>query len=141
MSASHHKSTQVHARPGLTESQVDASCRLNACGPCDGLASHTGGSRNTLLATENGDDRRPDWSLVSYAVITVYTLRWYPCLDVNFTYLLIFFRQNALLATISEKDANIALLELSPTAGSDAEVRKFKAEKDKLVNELKEQVT
>lgn len=51
-----------------------------------------------------------------------------------------FCRQNALLATISEKDANIALLELSPTAGSDAEVRKFKAEKDKLVNELKEQV-
>lgn len=51
-----------------------------------------------------------------------------------------FSRQNALLATISEKDANIALLELSPTAGSDAEVRKFKAEKDKLVNELKEQV-
>lgn len=48
-------------------------------------------------------------------------------------------RQNALLATISEKDANIALLELSPTVGSDAEVRKFKAEKDKLVNELKEQ--
>lgn len=52
----------------------------------------------------------------------------------------LFCRQNALLATISEKDANIALLELSPTAGSDAEVRKFKAEKDKLVNELKEQV-
>lgn len=51
-----------------------------------------------------------------------------------------FFRQNALLATISEKDANIALLELSPTVGSDTEVRKFKAEKDKLVNELKEQV-
>lgn len=50
------------------------------------------------------------------------------------------FRQNALLATISEKDANIALLELSPTVGSDVEVRKFKAEKDKLVNELKEQV-
>lgn len=48
-------------------------------------------------------------------------------------------RQNALLATISEKDANIALLELSPTVGSDVEVRKFKAEKDKLVNELKEQ--
>ena len=51
-----------------------------------------------------------------------------------------FFRQNALLATISDKDANIALLELSPTVGSDTEVRKFKAEKDKLVNELKEQV-
>ena len=51
------------------------------------------------------------------------------------------FRQNALLATISEKDANIALLELSPTVGSDDEVKKFKAEKDKLVNELKEQVT
>ena len=51
------------------------------------------------------------------------------------------FRQNALLATISEKDANIALLELSPTVGSDDEVRNFKAEKDKLVNELKEQVT
>ena len=50
------------------------------------------------------------------------------------------FRQNALLATISEKDANIALLELSPTVGSDDEVKKFKAEKDKLVNELKEQV-
>ncbi|XP_015760744.1 PREDICTED: ELKS/Rab6-interacting/CAST family member 1-like [Acropora digitifera] len=48
-------------------------------------------------------------------------------------------RQNALLATISEKDANIALLELSPTVGSDDEVKKFKAEKDKLVNELKEQ--
>ena len=45
-----------------------------------------------------------------------------------------------MLATISEKDANIALLELSPTVGSDVEVRKFKAEKDKLVNELKEQV-
>ena len=55
--------------------------------------------------------------------------------------LLNLFRQNALLATISEKDANIALLELSPTVGSDDEVRKFKAEKDKLVNELKEQVT
>ena len=54
--------------------------------------------------------------------------------------MLLHFRQNALLATISEKDANIALLELSPTVGSDVEVRKFKAEKDKLVNELKEQV-
>ena len=50
------------------------------------------------------------------------------------------FRQNALLATISEKDANIALLELSPTASSDEEVKKFKAEKDTLVKELKEQV-
>lgn len=48
-------------------------------------------------------------------------------------------RQNALLATISEKDANIALLELSPTASSDEEVKKFKAEKDTLVKELKEQ--
>ena len=49
-------------------------------------------------------------------------------------------RQNALLATISEKDANIALLELSPTSGSDREVRQLKAEKDELVTELKEQV-
>lgn len=67
---------------------------------------------------------------------------WYLWLDwiLNIYFEFFFSRQNALLATISEKDANIALLELSPTAGSDAEVRKFKAEKDKLVNELKEQV-
>ena len=49
-------------------------------------------------------------------------------------------RQNALLATISEKDANIALLELSPTTSSEREVKQLKAEKDELVTELKEQV-
>ncbi|KAK3722298.1 hypothetical protein QZH41_017751, partial [Actinostola sp. cb2023] len=48
-------------------------------------------------------------------------------------------RQNALLATISEKDANIALLELTPTRNSENEVVIFKREKDKLVNELKDQ--
>ncbi|XP_032235245.2 ELKS/Rab6-interacting/CAST family member 1 isoform X2 [Nematostella vectensis] len=49
-------------------------------------------------------------------------------------------RQNALLATISEKDANIALLEIGPTKNSEQEVAILKREKDKLVTELKDQV-
>ena len=52
-----------------------------------------------------------------------------------------FSRQTALLAAISEKDANIALLELqSSSKGRKQEIKQLKQEKDKLVSELKEQV-
>ena len=66
-------------------------------------------------------------------VVTLFECEFHLFIDI--------FQTKCVTCRISEKDANIALLELSPTAGSDAEVRKFKAEKDKLVNELKEQVT
>ena len=52
----------------------------------------------------------------------------------------VLFRQNALLATISEKDTNIAILEQNPTVQSEQEVRKLKAEKDHLVDQLKQLV-
>eukprot|EP00794_Sanderia_malayensis_P007219 gene7219-8027_t len=49
-------------------------------------------------------------------------------------------KQTALLSAISEKDANIALLELqSSSKGRKQEIKQLKQEKDKLVNELKEQ--
>lgn len=47
-------------------------------------------------------------------------------------------KQNALLATISEKDANVAILEQNPTIQGEQEVRKLKAEKDHLVDQLKQ---
>lgn len=43
-----------------------------------------------------------------------------------------------LFVIILEKDVNIVLFELLFIVGSDVEVRKFKVEKDKLVNEFKE---
>ena len=49
-------------------------------------------------------------------------------------------RQNALLATISEKDTNIAILEQNPTIKGEQEVRKLKGEKDHLVDQLKQLV-
>lgn len=49
-------------------------------------------------------------------------------------------RQNALLATISEKDTNIAILEQNPTIQGEQEVRKLKGEKDHLVDQLKQLV-
>ena len=50
-------------------------------------------------------------------------------------------RQTALLAAISEKDSNIALLELQSSSKSrKQEIKQCKSEKDKLVNELKLQV-
>lgn len=52
-----------------------------------------------------------------------------------------FFRQEALLAAISEKDANIALLELSSSKKkTQDEVAALKREKDRLVQQLKQQV-
>lgn len=52
-----------------------------------------------------------------------------------------FFRQEALLAAISEKDANIALLELSSSKKkTQEEVAALKREKDRLVQQLKQQV-
>lgn len=52
-----------------------------------------------------------------------------------------FHRQTALLAAISEKDSNIALLELQSSSKSrKQEIKQCKSEKDKLVNELKLQV-
>ena len=50
------------------------------------------------------------------------------------------FRQNALLATISEKDANVAILEQNPTVQGEQEVRKLKTDKDHLVDQLKQLV-
>lgn len=52
-------------------------------------------------------------------------------------------RQEALLAAISEKDANIALLELSSSKKkkTQEEVAALKREKDSLVQQLKQQVT
>ena len=50
-------------------------------------------------------------------------------------------RQEALLAAISEKDANIALLELSSSKKkTQEEVAALKREKDRLVQQLKHQV-
>lgn len=50
-------------------------------------------------------------------------------------------RQEALLAAISEKDANIALLELSSSKKkTQEEVAALKREKDRLVQQLKQQV-
>lgn len=51
-------------------------------------------------------------------------------------------RQEALLAAISEKDANIALLELSSSKKKKTqdEVSLLKREKDRLVQQLKQQV-
>lgn len=51
-------------------------------------------------------------------------------------------RQEALLAAISEKDANIALLELSSSKKkkTQEEVAALKREKDGLVHQLKQQV-
>lgn len=53
------------------------------------------------------------------------------------------FRQEALLAAISEKDANIALLELSSSKKkkTQEEVTSLKREKDRLVQQLKQQVS
>ena len=57
-------------------------------------------------------------------------------------YLHVFFRQEALLAAISEKDANIALLELSSSKKkTQDEVAALKREKDRLVQQLKQQVS
>lgn len=52
------------------------------------------------------------------------------------------YRQEALLAAISEKDANIALLELSSSKKKKTqdEVASLKREKDGLVHQLKQQV-
>lgn len=51
-------------------------------------------------------------------------------------------RQQALLAAISEKDANIALLELSSSnkKKTQEEVMSLKREKDRLMQQLKQQV-
>lgn len=59
-----------------------------------------------------------------------------------FLFFLILFRQEALLAAISEKDANIALLELSASKKkkTQEEVMALKREKDRLVHQLKQQV-
>ncbi|KAJ8016010.1 hypothetical protein DPEC_G00002680 [Dallia pectoralis] len=52
-------------------------------------------------------------------------------------------QQQALLAAISEKDANIALLELSSSKRkkSQDEVMALKREKDRLMHQLKQQTT
>lgn len=52
-------------------------------------------------------------------------------------------RQETLLAAISEKDANIALLELSSSKKkkTQEEVAALKREKDSLVQQLKQQVS
>lgn len=59
----------------------------------------------------------------------------------NYVFIWSFFRQEALLAAISEKDANIALLELSSSKKkTQDEVAALKREKDRLVQQLKQQV-
>lgn len=54
-----------------------------------------------------------------------------------------FCRQQALLAAISEKDANIALLELSASnkKKTQEEVLALKRERDKLMHQLKQHVS
>lgn len=66
---------------------------------------------------------------------------WMKLLTVNF-FILSLHRQEALLAAISEKDANIALLELSSSKKKKTqdEVALLKREKDRLVHQLKQQV-
>lgn len=51
-------------------------------------------------------------------------------------------RQESLLSAISKNDANIALLELSASKkrANQEEVQTLKKEKDRLVNQLKQQV-
>ena len=67
---------------------------------------------------------------------------WFFSLYKNHHNILIFTRQEALLAAISEKDANIALLELSASKKkkTQEEVMALKREKDRLVHQLKQQV-
>lgn len=64
--------------------------------------------------------------------------------SLSFPFFLFLFlhRQEALLAAISEKDANIALLELSSSKKkkTQEEVAALKREKDSLVHQLKQQV-
>ena len=66
------------------------------------------------------------------------------CLSCADWYLVLLFvyRQQALLAAISEKDANIALLELSASGKkkTQEEVLALKREKDRLMHQLKQQV-
>lgn len=59
-----------------------------------------------------------------------------------YLFLLSVYRQQALLAAISEKDANIALLELSASGKkkTQEEVLALKREKDRLMHQLKQQV-
>ena len=53
----------------------------------------------------------------------------------------IFFRQETLLANISEKDTKIAALELQGSSKSKRnEIKEMKSDKEKLVTELKDQV-
>lgn len=73
-----------------------------------------------------------------YVNIPIYL--FYPVLHCLFHYHPL--RQQALLAAISEKDANIALLELSSSKRKKAqeEVMALKREKDRLMHQLKQQV-
>lgn len=70
--------------------------------------------------------------------------QWSVCLSLrkNDHSNLYFTRQEALLAAISEKDANIALLELSASKKkkTQEEVMALRREKDRLVHQLKQQV-
>lgn len=78
---------------------------------------------------------RSSWSNVSVSPVT----KQKPYSTNLFCYL---YRQEALLAAISEKDANIALLELSSSKKkkTQEEVAALKREKDSLVQQLKQQV-
>lgn len=67
------------------------------------------------------------------------------CLTLGFDFhfdAIVIYRQEALLAAISEKDANIALLELSSSKKkkTQEEVAQLRREKDRLVQQLKQQV-
>lgn len=71
-------------------------------------------------------------------------LRYHCLLSLFIMYLLLYkkYRQESLLSAISEKDANIALLELSVSrkkTNAD-EVQSLKKEKDRLMVQLKQQV-
>lgn len=77
---------------------------------------------------------------ISHSVVehNIFCFKW-EFNNFNFIY---FIRQEALLAAISEKDANIALLELSASKKKKTqdEVMALKREKDRLVHQLKQQV-
>lgn len=81
-------------------------------------------------------------SLSTFLVLLLVLLNKYISSVANKMYDCSLCRQEALLAAISEKDANIALLELSSSKKkkTQEEVAALKREKDSLVHQLKQQV-
>lgn len=82
-----------------------------------------------------------EWlTYIPFIECSFYFIECIECWCHNFVF---FFRQQALLAAISEKDANIALLELSASnkKKTQEEVLSLKRERDKLMHQLKQHVS